>query len=107
MAHQKHAKNKGAQKKSGKVPPASASKPPLTPAPTEQADGSPKPTNTVVVRKAVPAKPAEKTGKRPPPPRRPYNIPASRLNRPDFPIFMSGEGGSLEYQIEGDLSAPP
>ena len=32
-----------------------------------------------------------------------------RLEKPDFRIFMSGEGSSVEYRIEGDLSAaaPP
>ena len=38
-----------------------------------------------------------------------YNIPDYRLEHPEFRIFMSGEGSSLEYRIEGDLSAaaPP
>ena len=40
---------------------------------------------------------------------RSYNIPDYRLERPEFRIFMSGEGSNLEYRIEGDLSAaaPP
>ena len=38
-----------------------------------------------------------------------YNIPDYRLEHPEFRIFMSGEGSSVEYRIEGDLSAaaPP
>jgi TPP-dependent pyruvate/acetoin dehydrogenase alpha subunit len=39
--------------------------------------------------------------------RRSYDIPDYRLERPEFRIFMSGEGANLEYRIEGDLSAAP
>jgi TPP-dependent pyruvate/acetoin dehydrogenase alpha subunit len=36
-----------------------------------------------------------------------YNIPDYRLERPEFRIFMSGEGANLEYRVEGNLGAPP
>ena len=40
---------------------------------------------------------------------RTYEIPDYRLERPEFRIYMSGEGANCEYRIEGDLSAaaPP
>ena len=40
---------------------------------------------------------------------RTYSIPDYRLEKPEFRIFMSGEGSNVEYRIEGDLSAaaPP
>jgi TPP-dependent pyruvate/acetoin dehydrogenase alpha subunit len=38
---------------------------------------------------------------------RTYNIPDYRLERPEFRVYQSGEGSSVEYKIEGDLSAPP
>jgi TPP-dependent pyruvate/acetoin dehydrogenase alpha subunit len=37
---------------------------------------------------------------------RTYSIPDHRLEHPKFRIFQSGEGSSVEYKIEGDLSAP-
>ena len=37
---------------------------------------------------------------------RTYDIPDYRLERPDFRVYQSGEGSSVEYKIEGDLSAP-
>jgi TPP-dependent pyruvate/acetoin dehydrogenase alpha subunit len=36
-----------------------------------------------------------------------HNIPDCRLEHPEFRIFMSGEGSSIEYRVEGDLSAAP
>ncbi len=100
MADKKRPASNVPQKKSGKVPLAPA---PKTPAPIEQADGSPTPTNTESNR-------ATKTGDDSASSMlRCYNIPDYRLERPEFRIFMSGEGSNLEYQIEGDLSAaaPP
>ena len=40
---------------------------------------------------------------------RTYDIPDYRLERPEFRVYQSGEGSSIEYKIEGDLSAaaPP
>jgi len=38
---------------------------------------------------------------------RTYSIPDYRLERPQFRVYQSGEGSSVEYKIEGDLSAPP
>jgi TPP-dependent pyruvate/acetoin dehydrogenase alpha subunit len=40
---------------------------------------------------------------------RTYSIPDYRLERPEFRVYQSGEGTSVEYKIEGDLSAaaPP
>ncbi len=40
---------------------------------------------------------------------RTYEIPDYRLERPEFRVYQSGEGSSVEYKIEGDLSAaaPP
>jgi TPP-dependent pyruvate/acetoin dehydrogenase alpha subunit len=37
---------------------------------------------------------------------RTYEIPDHRLERPKFRVYLSGEGSSVEYKIEGDLSAP-
>src|SRR5664279_4579097 len=40
---------------------------------------------------------------------RTYSIPDYRLERPEFRVYQSGEGSSIEYKIEGDLTAaaPP
>src|SRR5271165_4481999 len=38
---------------------------------------------------------------------RTYSIPDYRLERPQFRVYQSGEGSSVEYKIEGDLSAAP
>ena len=37
---------------------------------------------------------------------RTYEIPDHRLENPRFRVYQSGEGSSVEYKIEGDLSAP-
>jgi len=37
---------------------------------------------------------------------RTYEIPDYRLERPKFHVYQAGEGSSLEYKVEGDLSAP-
>jgi TPP-dependent pyruvate/acetoin dehydrogenase alpha subunit len=36
---------------------------------------------------------------------RTYSIPDYRLERPEFRVYQSGEGSTIEYKIEGDLSA--
>ena len=40
---------------------------------------------------------------------RTYSIPDYRLEHPQFRVYQSGEGSSVEYKVEGDLSAaaPP
>src|SRR5208282_6775479 len=66
---------------------------------------------TFTVKKIDPSKPARKSGSDDSASSslRRYNIPDYRLEHPKFRIFMSGEGASLEYRIQGDLSAttPP
>ena len=128
MADKKHRHSHGAPKKSSNVPlaPAKAAK---TPAPTEQADGSPKATDTHADqansggrngdrgKQQTVAKPGDapksdgvrNSASPDASSRRTYSIPDSRLEKPEFRIFMSGEGSSVEYRIEGDLSAaaPP
>jgi len=37
---------------------------------------------------------------------RTYEIPDYRLEHPKFSIYQSGEGSSVEYRVEGDLTAP-
>jgi TPP-dependent pyruvate/acetoin dehydrogenase alpha subunit len=137
MADKKRPHSSSSDKKSTKVPLAPA-KPSKTPAPDEQADGSPKPTDTKITQVSKIARPgaadngsqektkasnddaaqvgAPKSGARTggasvvdDPSLRTYSIPDYRLEKPEFRIFMSGEGSSLEYRIEGDLSAaaPP
>src|ERR1039458_5976329 len=98
MADKKRPASNVPQKKSGKVPLAPASKAPKTPVPIEQADGSPKPTNTESNRATKTADDsASSTLRR-------YNIPDYRLEHPEFRIFMSGEGSGLEYSGESDLN---
>lgn len=114
MADKKRSTTSVPQKKLSKVPlaPAKASK---SPAPTEQADGSPKPTDTKIAREtslprtATPGetKPGVNGDESASSVLRSYNIPDFRLEHPEFRIFMSGEGSSVEYRIEGDLSATP
>ena len=130
MPDKKHRHTHGTSKKSSQVPLAPA-KPAKTPAPAEQADGSPKPTDTNAdeptkqSRNGDQGKPAgAKQGatksaqpgggsaSRKAPSQddsasstlRCYNIPDYRLEQPEFRIFMSGEGSNVEYRIEGDLS---
>ena len=83
------------------VPPAPAQTMPKTPAAIEQADGSPKSTKTIAPSGKVPPSvpPASWV--------RTYDIPDYRLERPEFRIFMTGEGSNVEYRVEGDLSAAP
>jgi len=68
----------------------------------EQADGSPKPANVAAlpgngVPFAAGSSPSLRT----------YEIPDYRLERPEFRVYLSGEGANCEYRIEGDLSAAP
>ena len=133
MADKKHRHSHGKSKQETKVPLAPATRA-KTPAPAEQADGSPKATDTNAAkdgaRNANPGKqpavkpgttksaqPGEGSASRKAPFQddsassslRCYNIPDYRLEHPEFRIFMSGEGSSMEYHVEGDLSAaaPP
>src|SRR5271166_998705 len=98
MAHKKRHSSSPSQKKSGKVLLAPATRTPKTPPPPiEQADGSPKPTNTEApAATKISAGSVSST-------LRSYDIPDYRLERPEFRILMVGEGSSLEYRIEGDL----
>ena len=130
MADKKHRHSHGPLKKSNQVPLAPA-KAATTPAPTEQADGSPKPTDTHTGDKSGNARgsknakaggngsnaaeQASQPGGKPSSHAsassgdssvRTYSIPDYRLEKPDFRIFMSGEGSNVEYRVEGDLSAP-
>ena len=110
MPDKKRPATNTAQKKSSKLPLAPASQKPTTPAPSEQADGSPKPTDTKAGRDPGLTS-ARANGNQPGGDAssmlRSYNIPDYRLEHPDFRIFMSGEGSSVEYRVEGDLSAAP
>ena len=136
MADKKHRHAHGSDKKSSKVPvhpsapksdapgtrvPLAPAKPSKTPTPDEQADGSPKPTDTKITQMSKIARPgapgngsqqkakASNEDSSTTDSVRSYNIPDMRLEHPEFRIFMSGEGSNIEYRIEGDLSAaaPP
>jgi TPP-dependent pyruvate/acetoin dehydrogenase alpha subunit len=123
----------GSSKKT-KVPLAADNKKtPKTPSAVEQADGSPQPTNTkagpaTAPREGLPAtalqngsevsQPADSgnevtqaaaTSSNGVRSLRTYEIPDYRLEHPDFHVYLSGEGTSCEYRIEGDLraAAPP
>ena len=108
MSHKKRPHSSSSESKKPAKVPLAPPKPSKTPAPDEQADGSPKPTDTNadksrnggqqkadVTKKDSAAQASLRT----------YSIPDMRLEKPDFRIFMSGEGSSVEYRIEGDLSA--
>ena len=103
MADKKRSNPSSPQKKSAKVPLAPAAKARKAPQPIEQADGSPKPTKTDISPATRFSDDSASSTLRC------YNIPDYRLEHPEFRIFMSGEGSSLEYSVEGDLSAaaPP
>jgi TPP-dependent pyruvate/acetoin dehydrogenase alpha subunit len=110
MSYKKRPNSSSADKKSTKVPLAPP-KPSKTPAPDEQADGSPKPTDTNADKSGKSAKGSRNGNQAQAADAsvRTYSIPDYRLEKPEFRIFMSGEGSSVEYRIEGDLSAtcPP
>lgn len=108
-------------RKPAKVPLAPAEKPPNPPPAVEQPDGSPatkKPNggtpsdsdskrparNTVPLKPTGPADGDRSTG---PSSLRTYHIPDYRLERPEFRVYLCGDGPTLEYRIEGDLSATP
>jgi TPP-dependent pyruvate/acetoin dehydrogenase alpha subunit len=54
----------------------------------------------------IPPKSEMKLPVAPPSSVRTYEIPDYRLERPAFRVYQCGEGSSVEYRIEGDLSAP-
>jgi TPP-dependent pyruvate/acetoin dehydrogenase alpha subunit len=101
MAHKKRPAHPNPAKKSPKVPLAPTAKAPKTPAPSEQADGSPKPANAKASTASRNGDDSASSSLRC------YNIPDYRLEHPEFRIFMSGEGSNVEYRVEGDLSAAP
>ncbi|HSY11902.1 MAG TPA: hypothetical protein VK976_06910, partial [Verrucomicrobiae bacterium] len=100
MSHKKRP-HSSSQKPQPKVPLA-PSKPAKTPAPAEQADGSPKPTDTNADKSAKPSRNGNQSQSASDASTRTYSIPDYRLEKPEFRIFMSGEGSSVEYRIEGD-----
>jgi TPP-dependent pyruvate/acetoin dehydrogenase alpha subunit len=101
MAHKKRPSNNNRPKKPAKLPLAPAAKVPKTPSPSEQADGSPKPTNTKTSPRGRNGDDSASSSLRC------YNILDYRLEHPEFRIFMSGDGSNVEYRVEGDLSAAP
>ena len=108
MPHQKRRNSKATNKKDT-VPLAPAEKAPKTPALEEQADGSPKLIDKDVGTRNA-AGSSDGTGSHDGNASlRCYSIPDFRLERPEFRIYLCGEGDSCEYRIEGDLSAaaPP
>ncbi len=116
MADKKRPNPSTPPKKSSNVPLAPAAKGSKTPAPSEQADGSPKPTDTNASPGASGTPQNGDAGRRSlkyvgddsaSSALRCYNIPDYRLEHPEFSIFMSGEGSSIEYRVDGDLSAAP
>lgn len=74
----------------------------------------PKKKPTPKPRSKSPGKPSASTKTKAPKPKvtkavfssRTYDIPDYRLEHPKFRVYLSGEGSSVEYKIEGDLSAP-
>ena len=110
MPDKKRTSPSAPKKKQPTVPLAPVKSKPNTPPAVEQADGSPKPTNAKESTNAAPSDGnrslhdgSRSTWLRT------YEIPDYRLERPEFRIYMSGEGANVEYRIEGDLSgtAPP
>ncbi len=110
MANKKSIPPSARTKKPSKVPLAPTKGTPKAPAAIEQADGSPKPVNTKASASPAPSD-GSRASKGSPNTNsvRTYDIPDYRLEKPEFRIFMSGEGSNCEYRIEGDLSAaaPP
>jgi TPP-dependent pyruvate/acetoin dehydrogenase alpha subunit len=102
MANKKSTPPSARTKEPSKVPPAPAKQAPKPPPAIEQADGSPKSTKTTVTSgNGLPSAAS------PPSSLRTYEIPDYRLERPEFRVYLSGEGTNCEYRIEGDLSAAP
>ena len=109
MAEKKRPKTGTHQKKSSKVPLAPAARS-ATPAPSEQADGSPKSVNAAPARDGSGSRPSSLPNYSDADSAlRCYNIADYRLEHPNFRVYLSGEGENCEYRIEGDLSAaaPP
>ena len=105
MSHKKRGNSKPSSSQTTRIPLAPIQKPPRTPAPDEQADGSPKPTDTRTGSRNSEKPAAGNDGSGPS--LRCYSIPDYRLEKPEFRIYLSGEGANCEYRIEGDLSAAP
>jgi len=104
MANKKSTPPSAQGKKPSKVPLSPAKETPKTPPPIEQADGSPQPTKTNTASgNGLPSAQPQSSSLRS------YEIPDYRLERPEFRVYLSGEGSNCEYRIEGDLSAaaPP
>jgi pyruvate dehydrogenase E1 component alpha subunit/2-oxoisovalerate dehydrogenase E1 component alpha subunit len=102
MPGKKHPKTGSHHKKSTKVP--------SPPAPSERADGSPKPVNAAPSRHGNGSRPSTSSSpSEPDSSLRTYHIPDYRLEHPNFRVYLCGEGENCEYRIEGDLSAaaPP
>jgi TPP-dependent pyruvate/acetoin dehydrogenase alpha subunit len=102
MAKKKRTPPSAAKRKPSKVPLAKDKSTPKTPAPIEQADGSPKPTQAGASPRNGRASQDRQSASL-----RTYEIADYRLERPEFRIYLSGEGANCEYHIEGDLSAAP
>ena len=102
MANKKSTPPSARSKNPSKVPLASPKGTPKTPPAIEQADGSPKPTKTAVTTSDGSSSAQTRSSSL-----RNYEIPDYRLERPEFRVYLSGEGSNCEYRIEGDLSAPP
>ena len=99
MADKKRPNSSSSDKKSNKVPLAPPA-PSKTPAPDEQADGSPKPTDTNADKSAKQSRNGNQAqAAKPDASVRTYNIPDYRLEKPEFRIFMSGEGSNVEYRV--------
>ena len=112
MPHKKSPKPAPSTKKRSRVPLARA-EPLRTPPAIAQAEGS-DPTLSPKTSDKAGAPKREWRGSRdakhansPPSSLRCYSLPDYRLERPEFRVFMSEEGSSVEYRVEGDLSAPP
>ncbi len=67
---------------------------------------TPQPRSKVPAKRPAVAKVAQAEVTKPASSLRTYNIPDYRLEHPKFRVYQSGEGSSVEYKIEGDLSAP-
>lgn len=99
MVNKKSTAPSAQTQEASKVPLARSKGTPKAPAPIEQADGSPKPTKTTATGDGLRSAQAQSTSLRT------YEIPDYRLERPEFRVYLSGEGTNCEYRIDGDLSA--
>src|SRR5579862_6126782 len=97
MPHKKRGSSKSSAQDAAKVPLAAAQKTAKTPAPAEQADGSPKSTDTKAGSPSAQLSPRDGrtrgTGDDSASSAlRCYNIPDYRLEHPEFRIYLCGEG---------------